>query len=140
MKVQGKTNGDGACLLDGPGEDEWIIAEYRNGWVGRKLLGGDDDAYAEMVEPFYQRCAMCREWKSVQRWGAGSPYCPRCEQWRKWGLPKAIEWVLGEVEFNHSCPDCGSENVEIGVIADYDCECFACGSGFDLRVPREATP
>lgn len=86
MTVSGTVEDDGVTLRDDENDDAWLSAEYRDGWVGRKLMSDDGDDYADMVHPYYFRCRCCRRYLPTQRWGAGSAYCPGCEQrWHQIG-------------------------------------------------------
>lgn len=88
---------DGTCRIeDRENPDAWIEAEYREGWVGRKLMVEDKTAYEEMIEPFYLKCQSCHRHDSPQLWGAGSEYCPHCEQQIEFGLPRAFGWLFGD--------------------------------------------
>ena len=130
-------DGGAARLEDADNPDAWIEAEYRDGWVGRKLMS-DGDEYAEMTHPYYFRCRCCREYHETQRWGKGSQFCPHCEQRWEFGIGPMIGRIgdgvlLYQVD---SCPECGSEDIRKGFIADYDAECRDCGHGFSAK-PRE---
>lgn len=81
-------------LEDSENSDAWIEATYRDGWVGRKLLNADDDAYAEMVHPYLYQCIMCREWMDTQLWGLESPHCPHCEQFMEFEFPRLMAWLF----------------------------------------------
>lgn len=71
---------DGVCRVeDAENPNAWIEAEYRDGWVGRKLMVDDTTAYEEMIEPFYLKCRSCHRHDSPQMWTADSQYCPMCE-------------------------------------------------------------
>ncbi|RLM32640.1 hypothetical protein [Haloarcula sp. Atlit-120R] len=128
MTVSG-TAADGVVTLqDDDNDDAWIRAEYRDGWVGRKLMRDDGDAYADMVHPFYFRCRCCREYRTTERWGAGSPYCPGCEQrWHCIG-----DWLEatedGELPEPTTCPECGSVDVELEILVPSTCN--DCGTEF----------
>lgn len=139
--VHGEAFDGGGVRLEGDGDGEWIEADYREGWVGRKLMNArNPDAYAEMVEPYFFKCTWCREYQSTMRWGAGSNLCPRCEQKR---LYTVGEWFKatedGQLPMpTDDCPECGSENIEIGVIADFDSVCHDCEHAWSNRaVPKE---
>ena len=82
-----------ARIEDSDNADAWIEAEYRDGWVGRKLLGQDKEVYQEMVHPYLQQCIKCREWADTQMWGLDSPYCPSCEQYMEFVFPRLMAWV-----------------------------------------------
>jgi len=87
---------DSGCRIEATDNDDaWIEAEYRDGWVARKLMNADGgEAYASMTHPYYQQCAHCREWQTTERWGAKSRYCPRCEMWYEITLPRIIAWLF----------------------------------------------
>lgn len=94
--VSGGVPEAGRCRIeDEENPDAWIEAEYRDGWVERKLVGTESEEYHDMIHPFYQRCAFCREWDDPQLWGRGSPYCPLCEQWHEFTLPHWMAELFG---------------------------------------------
>lgn len=98
-ELQGELVEPGRARIENPDEPgEWVEAEYKDGWVGRKLVNEDPDVYHSMVHPYYQRCAMCREYDDTQLWGYDSPYCPLCEQWHDFVLPEWFRRVVDEEE------------------------------------------
>jgi len=92
--VNGSLSDDGVARLETDRDGEWIETEYRDGWVGRKLMNQPDEEYKSMVHPYFQQCAHCREFGTTEMWSAGSPYCPHCEQWYEFSLPKIIGWMF----------------------------------------------
>lgn len=91
---------DGAARIEDPdNEDAWIEAEYRDGWVGRKLLGTGPETYKKMIHPYYLKCCRCLEIVDTQYWGINSPYCPGCEQYYEHAFPMALAGLFdGEWE------------------------------------------
>ncbi|WP_135306325.1 hypothetical protein [Haloarcula amylovorans] len=131
MTVHGSIE-DGVVRLEADDNDDaWIEAEYREGWVRRKLLTDDSDAYQQMVEPYYFRCRCCRRYLSTQRWGKGLPYCPGCEQqWYRIG-----DWfeqtAEGDLPEPTQCPECGSVDVDLEIFCPSTCN--DCGSEFEKQ-------
>lgn len=124
------TGGDLVELRSSENPDAWITAEYRDGWVKRKLLSDDADEYADMVHPYYYRCRCCREYHSTERWGADSRFCPWCEQrWQVIG-----DWFEqtedGELPQPTACPDCESIDVDREIFGESTCN--ECGAAFDM--------
>lgn len=93
-RYQGSFTDENAMRIeDSENSDAWLEADYRDGWVERKLLTDDDSAYEEMVNPYYQQCIHCREWQNLDCWGVDSPYCPGCEQFMEYMFPRLMAWV-----------------------------------------------
>lgn len=87
-----RENTDGGLVIgDAENADAWIRASYRDGWWRRKLWGAGD--YAEMIHPYQLQCRLCRRFDDPMLWGAGSPYCPCCEQHMDYLPHKAAEGV-----------------------------------------------
>jgi len=84
----------GVRLQDSENDDAWIEADYREGWHKRKIMGDGD--YSEMVEPYYLKCRSCHRHRGPMLWGAGSPYCPDCEQRIEYMLPRAFAGIFGD--------------------------------------------
>ena len=92
--VRGSCDDGVVRLEDSENPDAWIEAEYRDGWVGRKLLTEDKTSYKEMIHPYQFQCAFCREFHPTELWGADQPYCPHCEQWHEFALPDVMAWLV----------------------------------------------
>lgn len=137
--IDGTALDDGGVRLDGEGNGEWMEAEYREGWVGRKLVGTHKDEYDAMVHPYLYKCTWCREWHDVTMWPAGSNLCPHCEQAREYTIGPWFEATEdGDLPRpTECCPRCGSTDIEIGVIADFDSVCHDCDHTWtDTAVPE----
>lgn len=95
VRYEGEVPEPGRARIEDPDNaDAWIEATYRDGWVGRKLIGTDRGEYEQMVHPFYERCTFCRRWDDPQMWGWGSDHCPRCDRWHTYVLPRLMEWLV----------------------------------------------
>jgi len=128
------TAGEAVELRSTENPDAWITAEYRDGWVERKLMNDDYD-YGQLVHPYYYRCQCCREWRSTERWPKDSPYCEWCQQ--RWSL--IGEWFEqtqdGELPRPTTCPECGPVDVDRAVFDESQCN--ECGAGFWLSQDGE---
>lgn len=97
-RYRGFVNDGGCRVEDAENPNAWIEVEYRDGWVGRKLMVDDTTAYEEMIKPFYLKCRSCHRHDSPQMWTADSQYCPMCEIQIQNNIPAAFGWFFGDDE------------------------------------------
>lgn len=132
--ISGECLDDGGVRLEADGNsDAWIEADYREGWWRRKLLQNDKSAYEDMVEAFFLECQACHRYMSPQIWTEGSAFCPGCEM-KFESIGSWFERTEGGIapDGRNRCPDCGSTNIDVGRIADYDSVCNECDKWFHL--------
>ena len=130
MTIRGTVLDDGGVCLEADfSDDAWMKVEYRDGWVGRKLIADDGDDYEDMVHPFYFRCRCCRRYLPTGRWGSESQFCPGCEQrWHQIGDWFEATSDGGELPKPTVCPECSSTSISLAAVTPSVCN--DCGHEF----------